>query len=114
MSLRLPFAALRSLYPFSPPRRKFSTTHNLVGELLHDHRYRIVHKLGFGGYSTVWLARDEVAGRYVAIRILTANGDSNESNILRRLDFIHDAHPGRTVLRPTLDQFVVKGPNGKH
>lgn len=29
-----------------------------IGELLHD-RYRIITKLGFGGFSTVWLARDQ-------------------------------------------------------
>lgn len=25
---------------------------------LHDGRYEILHKLGFGAFSTVWLARD--------------------------------------------------------
>jgi serine/threonine-protein kinase SRPK3 len=28
-----------------------------IGEILHD-RYQVVGKLGFGGTSTVWLARD--------------------------------------------------------
>ena len=35
-------------------------------------RYRIVHKLGFGSFSTVWVARDERADRYVAIKIAVA------------------------------------------
>jgi len=39
-----------------------------VDDLLHN-RYRIVDKLGFGGYSTIWLARDEKAERYVAVKI---------------------------------------------
>jgi hypothetical protein len=30
----------------------------MIGDVLHD-RYRIVDKLGFGGYSTVWLARQD-------------------------------------------------------
>ena len=29
-----------------------------MGEL-YNNRYRIVYKLGFGGSSTVWLAKDE-------------------------------------------------------
>ncbi|KAH9909598.1 kinase domain-containing protein [Xylariomycetidae sp. FL2044] len=33
-------------------------------------RYRIVHKLGWGGFSTVWLARDQVQEKYVALKIM--------------------------------------------
>lgn len=29
-----------------------------IGDKLHDGRYEIVHKLGYGGYSTIWLACD--------------------------------------------------------
>lgn len=29
----------------------------MIGDVLHE-RYQIVDKLGYGGYSTVWLARD--------------------------------------------------------
>ena len=28
-----------------------------LGDVYHQ-RYRVIHKLGFGTYSTVWLARD--------------------------------------------------------
>lgn len=30
-----------------------------LGDTLNDGQYEIVHKLGFGAYSTVWLARDQ-------------------------------------------------------
>lgn len=30
-----------------------------LGGFLADERYKILHKLGWGGYSTVWAARDE-------------------------------------------------------
>lgn len=30
-----------------------------LGGLLKDGRYKILHKLGWGGYSTVWAARDQ-------------------------------------------------------
>ena len=29
-----------------------------LGEALKDGRYKILHKLGWGGYSTTWAARD--------------------------------------------------------
>ena len=29
-----------------------------LNDILHDGRYQILHKLGFGSFSTVWLARD--------------------------------------------------------
>lgn len=38
----------------------------MIGDRFHD-RYRVVHKLGHGTYSTIWLARDEVSNRYVAV-----------------------------------------------
>lgn len=31
-----------------------------LNDTLHNGRYRIVHKLGFGAFSTVWLARDNL------------------------------------------------------
>lgn len=29
-----------------------------LGDLVNDGRYKVLHKLGWGGYSTVWVARD--------------------------------------------------------
>lgn len=29
-----------------------------IGQRLHSGRYQVTHKLGWGGYSTVWAARD--------------------------------------------------------
>ena len=77
-------------------------------------RYRIVHKLGFGSFSTVWLARDERANRYVAIKIAVAGetGESQENTITR---FLQDkVHPWKDLILSTLDGFFLTGPNGKH
>jgi len=35
------------------------------GDLVGDGRYKILRKLGYGGYSTVWLAQDS---RYVSCK----------------------------------------------
>jgi serine/threonine protein kinase len=31
-----------------------------LGDKLGTDRYQILHKLGYGGFSTVWLAKDEL------------------------------------------------------
>ncbi|KAF5609033.1 cmgc kinase [Fusarium pseudoanthophilum] len=47
-----------------------------IGEVIAD-RYRIEHKLGHGGFSTVWMAHDMDKGKDVALKIMTANfGDA--------------------------------------
>ena len=87
-----------------------------IGDYLHE-RYLVVHKLGFGAYSTIWLARDHTAHKYVAIKIAVAEGDSQESSILHRLgasDLTNEAHPGEGIIIPILDEFSLTGPNGKH
>jgi serine/threonine-protein kinase SRPK3 len=53
----------------------------MIGDILHS-RYRIVDKLGFGGYSTVWLARDACLERYVAVKVGVADSSLRETNIL--------------------------------
>lgn len=49
-----------------------------IGDVL-DKRYRVVDKLGSGGYSTVWLARDTAANSYVAVKIGIADSESTRS-----------------------------------
>jgi serine/threonine-protein kinase SRPK3 len=44
----------------------------IISDVSKDGRYHVVHKLGFGGFGTVWLARDNELARYVAVKILTA------------------------------------------
>jgi serine/threonine-protein kinase SRPK3 len=85
-----------------------------IKDYLHD-RYHIVHKLGFGTYSTVWLAWDERAGRYVSIKIGIAvmADDSQESSIIRSLVGVKE-NPLNDLILPTLDEFFLTGPNGKH
>ncbi|KAG8670363.1 hypothetical protein FPOAC2_09717 [Fusarium poae] len=47
-----------------------------IGEVLVN-RYRVEHKLGHGGYSTVWMAHDMVTNEDVALKIMTP-GPSGE------------------------------------
>jgi hypothetical protein len=38
-----------------------------IGDHIHT-RYQVVQKLGHGAFSTIWLARDQRHGKYVAIK----------------------------------------------
>jgi serine/threonine protein kinase len=42
-----------------------------IGEVLNA-RYRIEHKLGWGGFSTVWLAHDIHANKAVALKVVVS------------------------------------------
>lgn len=58
----------------------------------YDLRYSIVHKLGFGGFSTVWLARDSVGNEWVALKILaseTSTTSTARPSILEDDDINH-------------------------
>ena len=79
-------------------------------------RYHIVHKLGWGGSSTVWLARDEQIQRLVSLKILTARAskEDKESTMLGYLDRRPGQDPGRGNIISITDKFRVEGPNGTH
>lgn len=86
-----------------------------IGDELNDGRYRIVNKLGYGGYSTIWLARDQQMAKYAAVKILTADSSdcTHEANLLSSLGN-SSSRSGRGIIPSLIDQFVVTGPNGKH
>ncbi|KAJ5507554.1 kinase domain-containing protein [Penicillium freii] len=88
----------------------------LIGDTFCSGRYTVVHKLGFGGYSTIWLAWDEQHRRYVLLKILTARAspDSHEGDVLHHLMKSDPTHPGKRFIPPLLDQFWFHGPNGPH
>ena len=47
----------------------------LIGEIIAE-RYRIEHKLGHGGYSTVWMAHDMKMKKEVALKVTVSLGDA--------------------------------------
>ncbi|KFZ17734.1 hypothetical protein V502_04425 [Pseudogymnoascus sp. VKM F-4520 (FW-2644)] len=84
----------------------------MIADILHK-RYRIVDKLGYGGYSTIWFARDTYLGQYVAVKIGTADLPSRETQILRALSSPSE-HLGRQSIPLILDEFELHGANGIH
>ncbi|KAF4952574.1 hypothetical protein FGADI_6645 [Fusarium gaditjirri] len=79
-----------------------------------NQRYHIVDKLGQGGYSTIWLARDQELDKYVAIKVGTADQVSKESDILLKLAENPTKEFPSNLITPVLDHFTVNGPNGTH
>lgn len=88
----------------------------LIGDVFDGGRYKVVHKLGWGGYSTTWLARDQDTERYVALKILVASetSKSREGDILRLLSNPVAAHKGQAFIPRLLNEFTFEGPNGRH
>lgn len=87
-----------------------------IGDEYCQSRYRILHKLGYSSFSTVWLAKDSLAGRYVSLKINTAEAseDSSEWCVLdgfRRQSLVH---PGSRFISFPLNNFWIIGPNGNH
>lgn len=87
----------------------------MIGDVLHGH-YKIVDKLGFGGYPTVWLARDDRLNRCVAVKVGVSSQPSTlyEFTILQKLHNSPVSTVRRDVIPSILDQFKIEGPNGTH
>lgn len=80
-------------------------------------RYKIVHKLGHGGFSTVWLARDRQSERYVAMKFITAQSSEDYRDFKIIQDLMRQ-EPSEMVFKDhfttLLDNFSIDGPNGHH
>ena len=88
-----------------------------IGDKLHDGRYVIVHKLGFGRSATAWLAESKQNNQLVALKISTAESAErtiHESKVLTRLGQAKSQLPGKAIVQTLLDSFSFSGPNGIH
>lgn len=88
----------------------------LLDDTYCENRYRVVHKLGFGSYSTVWLARDCLADKYVSLKILTAKSSehSREAQMLSHIATESKMHLGHRFVPSLCEEFIISGPNGEH
>jgi serine/threonine-protein kinase SRPK3 len=105
----------------------------VLGDTLKNGRYKIYHKLGHGGFSTVWVARDAVyvglifyyfasmltncrREQWVSIKIVKAkwSDQSRELLTLRALSELAKGNLGSKYIVQLLDDFRIEGPNGSH
>lgn len=81
-----------------------------------NNRYKVLHKLGYGGLATVWLCRDTQSHSYKAVKINKAHAskqDSPELKLMRRKDLDFMESGGQYIALPE-DHFWMQGPNGTH
>ncbi|KAF2813400.1 kinase-like protein, partial [Mytilinidion resinicola] len=80
-----------------------------LGDVL-GHKYKVINKLGNGGFATVWLARVLGEQRYVAVKIPRADSSNREILILTYLQSVAN----HLNIANLLDTFTIAGPNGTH
>jgi serine/threonine protein kinase len=96
-----------------------------LGDRILD-RFKILHKLGYGGFATVWLVRNEEGGygrygpygRYVALKVVSADWSEDvKFKSTTTVDPLHgyerdNGFPGLFVLE--LLRFFYHSRNGRH
>lgn len=91
-----------------------------IGDSFKDGRYRISRKLGWGYFSTVWLATDTLRNdALVALKVVRAAQNYTETAIdeiklLKKLSYSDPDHPGAQFVVKMHDQFFHIGPHGAH
>lgn len=98
-----------------------------LGDLLGpDGRYRVVDKLGFGGWGTVWLCHDRIEGRWRAVKINAAAASHGEKDreleavrkLMERLRLGTVEGPLQILeshgIALPVNHFAIQGPNGTH
>lgn len=89
-----------------------------LGDLFNN-RYSIIRKLGWGHFSTVWLAWDLKDRRFVALKIVKSASHYTETAIdeMKLLRTVHTAdltHTGYKHVVQLTDDFKIVGINGSH
>ncbi|KAJ7074408.1 kinase-like domain-containing protein [Mycena amicta] len=84
----------------------------LIGDKFAEGRYKILHKLGFGGSSTIWLARDQ--HKHSADWSLSKLCSPNDMAEICIPKLLQTVFPASDVFQTVEDYFRVHGPNGKH
>ncbi|KAL6199809.1 hypothetical protein ACLB2K_029591 [Fragaria x ananassa] len=88
-----------------------------IGDSFKNGRYVVQTKLGWGHFSTVWLAWDTHSSRYVALKIQKSANMYTEAAMdeIKILNQIAEGDPGdEKFVVKLLDHFKHLGPNGQH
>jgi beta-lactam-binding protein with PASTA domain/predicted Ser/Thr protein kinase len=71
-----------------------------------DNRYEVIRKVGSGGMADVYLAKDRVLGRQVALKVLSARYSSDKEFVER---FRREASAAASLNHPNIAQVYDKG-----
>ncbi|XP_076610947.1 SRSF protein kinase 1b isoform X3 [Chaetodon auriga] len=92
--------------------------HVKIGDLFNG-RYHVIRKLGWGHFSTVWLAWDIQEKRFVAMKVVKSAEHYTETaldeiKLLKSVRNTDPADPNREKVVQLLDDFKISGMNGTH
>ncbi|KAJ8258059.1 hypothetical protein GJAV_G00192720 [Gymnothorax javanicus] len=92
--------------------------HVKIGDLFNG-RYHVIRKLGWGHFSTVWLAWDIQGRRFVAMKVVKSAEHYTETaldeiKLLRSVRNTDPDDPNRERVVQLLDDFKISGVNGTH
>ncbi|XP_056591063.1 SRSF protein kinase 1b isoform X2 [Triplophysa dalaica] len=92
--------------------------HVKIGDLFNG-RYHVIRKLGWGHFSTVWLAWDIQGKRFVAMKVVKSAEHYTETaldeiKLLRSVRNTDQNDPSREKVVQLLDDFKISGVNGTH
>ncbi|CAL1606071.1 unnamed protein product [Knipowitschia caucasica] len=92
--------------------------HVKVGDL-YNGKYHVIRKLGWGHFSTVWLAWDIQVKRFVAMKVVKSAEQYTETavdeiKLLRSVRNSDPDDPNRDKVVQLLDDFKISGVNGTH
>ncbi|XP_016137583.1 SRSF protein kinase 1-like isoform X6 [Sinocyclocheilus grahami] len=92
--------------------------HVKIGDLFNG-RYHVIRKLGWGHFSTVWLAWDIQGKRFVAMKVVKSAEHYTETaldeiKLLRAVRNTDQNDPSREKVVQLLDDFKISGVNGTH
>ncbi|KAF2658701.1 kinase-like protein, partial [Lophiostoma macrostomum CBS 122681] len=78
-----------------------------IHDVFKNGRYKVLNKLGFGGFSTIWAAQDNLDDKIVSLKVIRAKESSSnrELAILQRIQESTLQHPGRDHVVQLLDHF---------
>ncbi|KAJ7452901.1 kinase-like domain-containing protein [Mycena latifolia] len=87
---------------------------DILGPETSPRQYKVFAKLGWGTYSTVWLARDLIARNTVSMKFLEASDspNSDEAQILNRLRAPSGSEPAPVL--QIIASFTLRSANGVH
>lgn len=92
--------------------------HVNIGDIYND-RYKVLRKVGWGHFSTVWLSWDTKKLRYVALKVVKSAKHYTETaldeiKLLRAVRETDPSDPYRLKTVQLYDDFKIHGPNGTH
>uniref|UniRef100_A0A8C5AE08 non-specific serine/threonine protein kinase n=1 Tax=Gadus morhua TaxID=8049 RepID=A0A8C5AE08_GADMO len=92
--------------------------HVKIGDLFNG-KYHVIRKLGWGHFSTVWLAWDIQVKHFVAMKVVKSAEHYTETavdeiKLLRSVRNSDPDDPNREMVVQLLDDFKISGVNGTH